>query len=187
MRLMWWIFWVLAATMLLAALVVARTVYAIAPPATSTALFESIKAFLLCLGGASVILSTYFTAVNAFLQRRSDVIKNTFDLLTRWDDPHLFQARKLTRRAKDTREDTSNNQLIDEIERNEDLKNSVILVLNYFEHVRFSLKVGRIDKALFKEVLGATVLDIVDRFMPFAKKQPPQVAADLEDLKKRLG
>lgn len=186
MRLMWIIFWVLAASMLLASFVVARTVYGIQAPPTSTSLFEAIKAFLLCLGGASVILSTYFTAVNAFVQRRSDIIKNTFDLVTSWDDPHLFQARKLTRRSKETREDTSNNKLIDEIEGNEDLKNSVILVLNYFEHVRFSLKVGRADKDLFKEALGPTVIDIVDRFMPFAKKQGAQVAADLEDLKKRL-
>lgn len=186
MRLMWIVFWVLATSMLLAAFVVARTVYGIQAPPSSTSLFEAIKAFLLCLGGASVILSTYFTAINAFVQRRTDIIKNTFDLVTRWDDPHLFQARKLTRRAKEARDDTSNNKLIEEIEKNEDLKNSVILVLNYFEHVRFSLKVGRIDRTLFKESLGVTIIDIIDRFMPFAKKQSEQVASDLEDLKKRL-
>jgi len=106
--------------------------------------------------------------------------------VTSWDDPHLFEARKLTRRAKERRDDTSNNKLIEEIESDEELKHSVILVLNYFEHVRFSLKVGRIDKENFKEALGSTIIDIVDRFTPFAKKQGTHVATDLEDLKKRL-
>lgn len=186
MRLMWGIFWTIVTTLILAAFVVARTVYSSPPPPNSTEFFEAVKAFLLCLGGIGVILSTYFTAVNAFIQRRSDTIKNTFDLLTSWDDPHLFQARKLTRRYKARRDDTSNNQLVEEIENDEDLKNSVILVLNYFEHTRFSLKVSRIDKSLFKESLGPTVVDIVDRFMPFAKKLSERTASDLEDLKNRL-
>lgn len=186
MRLMWGVFWVVAAVLILAALVVARTVYGLPAPSNSTQFFEAAKAFLLCLGGAGVVLSTYFTAVNAFVQRRSETIKNTFDLLTSWDDPHLFQARKLTRKYKALRDDTSNNKLIEEIEGNEDLKNSVILVLNYFEHVRFSLKSNRIDEPMFKESLGPTVVDIVDRFMPFAKKINQQTFDDLDDLKRRL-
>ena len=184
---MWGVFWAVAAALILAAIVVARTVYGSPAPPNSTQFFEATKAFLLCLGGAGVVLSTYFTAVNAFIQRRSDIIKNTFDLLTRWDDPHLFQARKLTRKYKALKDDTSNNKLVEEIEGNEDLKNSVILVLNYFEHVRFSLKSNRVDKSMFKESLGSTVIDIIDRFMPFAKKISQQTSDDLEDLKKRLG
>lgn len=186
MRWIWIAFWTIATLLLLATFVVAKTVYAIEAPVTSTRFFEATKAFILCLGGASVILSTFFTAVNAFVQRRSDTIRNTFELLTSWDDPHLFQARKLTRRAKASRGDTSDNQLIEEIEKNEDLKNSVILVLNYFEHVRFSLEVGRVDKKLFTKSLGPVVIDIVDRFMPFARKQGAHVAADLDNLKKIL-
>ncbi|UPG89970.1 hypothetical protein L2Y96_21755 [Luteibacter aegosomaticola] len=186
MKSMWWAFWVVVALLLSATAVVSRVVYQTPAPPSSTALFESIKAMLLCLGGSGVILSTYFTAVNAFVQRRADIIQNTFHLLASWDDPHLFQARKLTRRAKETREDTSNNGLIEEIEKNEDLKNSVILVLNYFEHIHFSLITRRIDKRLFKRALGATVVDIIDRFMPFAKKQGDQVVADLIALKKLL-
>lgn len=186
MRLMWNVFWAVSVVLILASAVVARTVYLAEAPDSSTPFFEAVKAFLLCLGGAGVIISTYFTAVNAFDQRRSDIIKNTFDLLTSWDDPHLFQARKLTRRTKASREDTSNNQLISEIEEDEDLKNSVILVLNYFEHIRFSINTNRIDRELFKYALGGVVVDIIDRFMPFAEKQAPQVAADLKLLKTQL-
>jgi hypothetical protein len=184
---MWGVFWTIAVALIVASVVVARTVYGSPAPPNSSQFFEAVKAFLLCVGGTGVILSTYFTAVNAFIQRRSDKITNTFDLLIRWDDPHLFQARKLTRKYKALRDDTSNNKLIEEIEANDDLKNSVILVLNYFEHVRFSLKANRIDKPMFKESLGATVIDIVDRFMPFAKKLGKQTADDLDDLKKLLG
>ncbi|WP_204373559.1 DUF4760 domain-containing protein [Stenotrophomonas maltophilia] len=186
MRLMWGVFWAVAAVLILAAFVVARTVYSQPAPLSSTQFFEATKAFLLCLGGAGVVLSTYFTAVNAFVQRRSEKINNTFDLLTSWDDPHLFQARKLTRKYKALRDEKSNNQLIEEIEGDEDLKNSVILVLNYFEHVRFSLKSNRIGELMFKESLGPAVIDIIDRFMPFAKKMSQRSFDDLDDLKNRL-
>lgn len=186
MRLMWGVFWCVVGSLLLATAVVAKIVFDAPPPATSTQLIEAIKATLLCLGGSSVIISTYFTAVNAFNQRNADVIKNTFDLLMRWDDPHLFNARKWTRRTKEAQENTSNNQLLSDIDQNEDLKNSVILVLNYFDLVRFSLKTKRVDEKLFKKFIGPTVVNIGNRFLPYAKKLGKEVEDDLNELIAKL-
>jgi len=186
MRLIWIVFWVVVASLLGATAVIGNMVFNSPAPANSTPFFEAVKASLLCLGGVGVILSTYFTAVNAFVQRKSDVIENTFDLLTRWDDPHLFGARKLTRRTKEAQGDTSTNQLLKEIEENEGLKNSVVLVLNYFEHVRFSLKNKRIDKELFKKSLGPTVVDIATRFEPYAEKLGQETVDDLNEVIEQL-
>lgn len=183
MRYMWLLFWCIVLVVLGGTATIAIVVFKSTPPSNSSSPYiEAVKATLLCLGGGGVILSTYFTAVNSFIQRKFNVIENTFSIVARWDDPHLFEARKLTRRAKETRDDKSKNELLKEIESDEDLKQSVILVLNYFEHVRFSLETKRIDKVLFKDSLGDVVADIVDRFMPFAEKKGSKVVADLNTL-----
>lgn len=186
MRLMWLVFWCVVTFLLLATTTIAIIVFNAPVPSNSTAFIECVKATILCLGGCGVILSTYFTAVNAFTQRKSDIIKNTYDLLMRWDDPHLFNARKWTRRTKDKEADTSKNQMLIDIESNEELKNSVILVLNYFEHIRFSIKTMRADKNLFKRSLGPTVTDIATRFLPYAAKLGTEFESDLKDLIQEL-
>lgn len=186
MRLMWTVFWFIVAALLAATAVIANIVFNSPAPVGSTPSFESVKAALLCLGGIGVILSIYFTAVNSFIQRQADIINNTFDLLKRWDDPHLFQARKWTRKMKETKADMSENQLIEEINKNEDLKNSVILVINYFDQVRFSISTNRINKNLFKSYLGAVAVDISTRFMPYAKTIGQQAADDLNEVIKKL-
>ena len=186
MRSIWTVFWVIVVVLLLSTLTVAVIAFNAADPTKNQPIIEAVKATLLCLGGSGVILSTYFTAVNAFNQRRSDVIKNTFDLLVRWDDPHLFNARKWTRRAGEKGDDTSINKLLSDIEDSEELKNSVILVLNYCEHIRISIKTNRIDKEIFKKSLGDAIISVSNRFMPYAKKINPQVETDLRELIKEL-
>lgn len=187
---MWIVFYIISLFLFVASVTIASIVYTTnmtgTPLDESKAIFETIQTFLLCVGGSGVVLSTYFTAVNAFSQRASDKIENTFALLKDWDDPHLFEARKLTRRIKDKSEEISDKDLVNEIDSDEKLKNSVILVLNYFEHVRFSLKTKRIDEDLFKKTLGITILNIIDRFEPFTKKQITEVGEDLKELKKLL-
>lgn len=182
MRTMWIVFWIVVVALLAATSTVGYLAFHAPTPDKSTPMIECIKAVLLCIGGAGVIISTYFTAVNAFSQRQANVIKNTFDLLTRWDDPHLFNARKWTRRVKETADSTSKNQLLADIAANEDLKNSVILVLNYFEHVRFSLHTKRIDKKLFKASLGETIANIAERFTPYAETLSAETAKDLQEV-----
>lgn len=187
---MWIVFYTISFFLFVASVTIANIVYttnmAGKPLDESKAILETIQTFLLCIGGSGVVLSTYFTAVNAFSQRASDKIENTFKLLKDWDDPHLFEARKLTRRIKDKVEEISDKDLIHEINNDEELKNSVILVLNYFEHVRFSFKTKRIDEDIFKKTLGMTILNIIDRFAPFTKKQSIEVDEDLKELKKLL-
>lgn len=76
--------------------------------------------------------------------------------------------------------------MLNDIEQSEDLKNSVILVLNYFEHIRFSLNTERIDQDLFKRSLGATVVKIANRFMPYAEKISQETVTDLQELIEKL-
>jgi len=66
------------------------------------------------------------------------------------------------------------------------LEQSVILVTNYCEHVRFSLKYDRIERELFKSSLSVTLIDIVDRFWPYYEKKFPFGCNDLKELRKML-
>lgn len=190
-KLGWRIFWSIVVLLGLASIGLTITAYATPVPENSSAMLEAAKMFFLCLGGSGVILSTYFSAVsiyfsskNIILQRKLNIIENTFELLSRWDDPHYLDARKWTRKAKEEKPDTSDNDLINKIKENEELKQSVVLVLNYLEHVRFSLETNRIDRKLFKRALGETLVDIAKRFEPYAKTLSQQ---NIEDLKELIG
>lgn len=181
-NLVWKIFWGVAVSLCLASIVLTVKAYEAPISGNNSAILEAAKMFLLCLGGSGVVLSTYFSAANMFLERRAAVIENTFDLLSRWDDPHYLEARKWTRKAKEKKSDTSDNNLINEIKSNEDFKQSVVLVLNYLEHVRFSSETKRIDKNLFIRALGETIIDIAKRFEPYAKTLSAQTEQDLKEL-----
>lgn len=190
-KLGWRIFWIIVVLLGLASIGLTATAYATPVPENSSAMLEAAKMLFLCLGGSGVILSTYFSAVsiyfsskNIILQRKLNIIENTFELLSRWDDPHYLDARKWTRKAKEEKPDTSDNDLINKIKENEELKQSVVLVLNYLEHVRFSLETDRIDRKLFKRALGETLVDIAKRFEPYAKTLGQQ---NIEDLKELIG
>ena len=143
---------------------------------------EASKTFVLCLSGVGVVLSTYFTAANMYLSRESLIIENTFKLITYWDDSHLLKARNWTRDIKKRKSTLSDDKLIEEIEKNPDLEQSIILVMNYLDHVRFSLSTNRIDKKLFNMALGGTLIDIAERFSPYIKKCGITFENDIKDL-----
>lgn len=149
-------------------------------------LLDAITIFVTALGGASIIFTIFFNSINEFKNRQSKKIENTFDLVTKWDDPHLFEARKFTRKIKLKADNLSKNELIERIDKDESLKQSVLLVLNYLEHVRFSINTDRIDNRLLYESLGPTLIDIINRFTPYAEKQGELFKKDIIDLKNKL-
>ncbi|CAM6559878.1 DUF4760 domain-containing protein [Escherichia fergusonii] len=112
----------------------------------------------------------------------AEKIENTFRLIEKWDDPHLFSARKLTREIKEARSSLSDNALVERIKADEELKQSVILVSNYFEQVRFSVVNNRIDVAQFRSILGPVITDIITRFEPYFKTFGQEYMDDFRQL-----
>jgi hypothetical protein len=160
---------------------------------TGKEILETINMFLLMLGGYGVVLSIIHQTETILLNNiqiseniKFETIENTFQLLKDWDDEHLFKARKLTREIKDNINNLSPNQLVKKIEDDPELRQSVILVANYFEHIRFSIKEKRINCIKFKESLGVVVIDIINRFEPYFKKLGEQSFKDMEELKELL-
>jgi hypothetical protein len=182
----WPIFYGVALTCLLGCLALIYGTYQMEPPQNSSTFIEVTKMIFLCLGGMGVLLPITLSVMNSQEQRKFEKIENTFDLISKWDDEHLLKARNYTREIKKNRKNISDEQLIAQIEENEELEQSVILVTNYFEHVRFSLKQNRIEKELFKSSLGITLVPIIDRFWPYYEKKFKEGCDDLKELKKLL-
>lgn len=143
------------------------TAFTSTPSTNSTAFIETVKIVFLALGGLGVVLPTYISAVNAIEARCSEKLENTFKLIEQWDDPLIFEARKFTRELKKRKDSLSDIALVDEIDKNPELKQSVILLINYFDRIRVSEETGRIDVALFNRSLGVVMSDYHHRFRPY--------------------
>lgn len=182
MKYKWQLFWAITVLCILGTVALGYIAYSSIPPTNSSTFIEVTKTIFLCFGGLGIILPLYINATNSIEGRAGGKIENTFSLIEKWDDPHLFSARKLTREIRDSRSSLSENDLIDKIKNNEELKQSVILVSNYFEQVRFSIINDRIDAKQFKATLGPVIIDIITRFEPYFKTLGQDTIKDLHQL-----
>lgn len=145
----WHLFWAITTLCVCGTLALGYIAYTSTPPSNSSVFIEVTKTVFLCLGGLGVILPLYINATNSIEGRTGEKIENTFSLIEKWDDPHLFSARKLTREIRDARSSLSDDALVKKIKDDDELRQSVILVANYFEQVRFSVVNNRIDVEQF--------------------------------------
>lgn len=162
--------------------------YSSPPPGGSSKIIETVKIIFLSLGGLGVILPTYINAFNALESRSTAILENTFRLIEKWDDPLMFEARKFTREMKSRKSSLSDDELVNEIEGNPELKQSIILVLNYFDQIRISEETGRVNVALFNRSLGPVMQDYHHRFRPYVAKQGDQNLQDwdrINDISKK--
>lgn len=134
---------------------------------------EALKIVFIMLGGLGVLVPTYLniwqSPENTNLledKARRDKIENTFRLIEKWDDKTLLEARKYSRAMKDQQDKLSPDQIKSKIAESAELRQSVILLFNYFEQVRISIEHDRIDPKIIKETLGMAFRDIYDRFKP---------------------
>lgn len=165
--------------------------YGVTDPSKAVPSVETIKVVFIMLGGLGIILPTYLniwqsleTARLVEDDARRNIIENTFSLLEKWDDKSLFDARKFTRELKDQKNQLSPDQVKDRIKTTPELRQSVILLFNYFELVRISIEHDRIDPKIVQKSLGPTALDICKRFEPWLEEQPDK--ADVDEFVKLL-
>lgn len=131
---------------------------------------EALKTFLLGLSGAGVISTIFLSVLNSIEDRYLKIIENTFSLISQWDDSHLAAARKFTRKLKETKPKMSDEEFLSSIDRDEELKHSIVLVCNFFDQIRISHEMGRIDIKILNDSLGAVMEDYYHRMMPYVKK-----------------
>jgi len=139
---------------------------------------ETMKVVFLSLGGLGVILPTYLSVFHSIENKNESKIENSFQLIERWDNEHLHKARNFTRKLKDDRASLSNDELVTRITNDEELRQSVILVMNYFDNIRVSLKAGRVDKELLVNAMGPVFDDLYYRLLPFIESLGERQKAD---------
>ena len=156
-------------------------------------IIETIKIVFIMLGGLGVILPTYLnvwqsleTAELLKDQTRRGKIENTFSLIQQWDDASLFAARKFTREMKEQHSSLSPDQLKAKIDQTPELKQSIILVFNYFDSVRVSIENDRVEASVIGRSLGGVFHDMHERFKPWIRDQDKEYRDDLEKLSKLL-
>lgn len=162
-------------------------------PSTASPVVESTKIIFIMLGGLGVILPTYLNVWQSLEteelikdQVRRNKIENTFSLLAKWDNSSLFVARKFTRELKEQHSSLSPDKLKERIDQTPDLKQSIILVFNYFEAVRVSIENDRVDAEVIGNSLGGVFHDMYERFKPWIREQEVEYQNDLESLAKLL-
>ena len=163
------------------------------PPATPipapSPLAESVKFALLMLGGLGVIMPTYLNiwqsleTSNIYSERlRFDRADNAYKILERWNNPGLLEARRFTREMKALHKKLSPNEIVNRINTNKQLQESVILVFNYWDGVRISINTNRADGDLLKDNCHSAFIDIYERFLPWIETQSAQYRTDLKEL-----
>lgn len=150
---------------------------------------ETAKVALLMLGGLGVVLPTYLNIWqslenNKVLEERLrfDKIENSYALIARWDTDNLLKARKFTRELKAKQKHLSPRDLIDMIENDPELKQSLIMVFNFWDGLRISMDQGRVDEDLVEDAFWENYLAMYDRFLPWIRTQSPKYQADLKKL-----
>jgi hypothetical protein len=179
-KLKWWILWGVLMLWLIGAIGVGIQVYSHPPPLagatrSTASIAEVVSSVFAVLGGLSVILMLYFNIWTLMETRESQIVENTFDLIKSWDDPALLAARKLTRELGDRSRKLSPEQLVEEINSNPELRQSVVHVFNFVEWLGYSFRTERVDRAAVSRSLGPTLTAIHQRLLPW-----------IEDMDKRL-
>lgn len=155
-------------------------------PQGSSEVIETVKIMFLSLGGLGVVIPTYLSVFHSIETKQNDKNENTFQLIQRWDDPLLFEARQFTRQLKAKKSSLSDDDLIKSINENEKLKQSVILVINYFDNIRVSIIAERINVPLMREGMGEISKDMYHRLLPYVASCGEIHKRHWEDLNKLM-
>jgi hypothetical protein len=189
MRKKWVIFYTIIVLYTIGIIGIAWTTYSNVDISKQSPKIETIKIVFIMIGGLGVILPTYLNIWQSLEnseirkeEKRYLIIENTFKLIEKWDDKLFFDARKYTRKLKDNENSLSPDQILQQIHNDSDLRQSIILLLNYFDDVRISIKHERIDKEIYKSTLGSVVIDICKRFDVFIKTEDQESQNDIKEL-----
>ncbi len=87
---------------LLLTILICYQTYIISSDATKSV--ETIKMFLLMLGGYSILFTIIHNLEIMQQKMETDKLENTYRLIKDWDNENLFEARKLTRSLKKKKE-----------------------------------------------------------------------------------
>lgn len=128
---------------------------------------ERIKAIISVFSTFAVSGSLLLNAYSIYCQIEEKKMDRTFDMINKWDDQHFMDARDNTRKHQNAQKQKGQEQITQEIESNEDLKRSVIMVLNYFETIENLIQHKRIDEEIIMKHFAYMLKDMLDRYQDY--------------------
>lgn len=141
------------------------------------------------LGGLGVVLPTYLNvwqsleAADVQKERlRFDRVENSYKLIEGFDVPSLLDARSFTRELAERHEEIAPSELVNRLKSDKVLQQSVLLVFNYWENVRISIKSDRADPDILRASLRDVFIETYERFLPWIKSRPMCFQTDIKQL-----
>ena len=160
-------------------------------PQGSSKYFELVKLAFLSIGAYGVITATYFTVQNSLESAKTvkakidfDKTQNSMKNIERWDHPVLKGARDFTRNMIDTHQQIAASDLLNKINSNEELKNSVITTFNFWEGMYLALSYEYVNEKLLKTAFKETYFKMYETFKIWIEELEKGYPAMKENLDK---
>lgn len=142
-----------------------------------------VTAYMSYIANANTIAQKQQDATNNINNRLYDQNKNTQMLLLKFDDGVIYKARQFTREI--TTDKLGKEVILSRINEDNDdaknLKDSVIMLFNYFDHIRIAIKMDIVNKEIIIDALGNTIIDICDKFEKWVDTKS-QMRKDVDEL-----
>lgn len=149
---------------------------------------ERIKAIVSSISAFTVSTTLLINAYYIFARSEERKFELTFQIISKWDDEHFMQARDYTRQQQDIGEDKGQKEILESINKDSELKRSIILMLNYFEVIESVLRKNMADKDIIMRHFAHMINDILKRYDCFVncnKEKNPLGNKLLQNLKSR--
>lgn len=149
---------------------------------------DKIKNVVSLISAFAVSSTLLLNAVSIFQQGQIKKLDETFALISKWDDEHFLKARDLTRDQQGVHQKLSEQEILDKINEDNELKRSIIMMTNYFELIETSIQKDRIYENIIMVHFAHLLKDIIDRYKCFLEQEKdvnPIGYKNLISLKKR--
>lgn len=118
--------------------------------------------------------------------KKNSIAKATFELIAKWDDEKLLRARKYTRTFRDKFDKNKKTFVLEKVQddvyreiidengnhKDESLRESLILIFNFFELIKYSCDKEIVDKETIKKHLGEIINHFInERFTIYLEKE----------------
>ena len=149
---------------------------------------ERIKAIVSSISAFAVSTTLLINSYYIFARSEERKFELTFQIIRKWDDEHFMQARDYTRQQQDIGEDKGQKEILESINKDSELKRSIILMLNYFEVIESVLRKNMADEDIIMRHFAHMINDILKRYDCFVncnKEKNPLGNKLLQNLKSR--
>lgn len=148
------------------------------PRATPSDIDALLKFIATSTAAFGVIFSSLLTSFNSIEASKINASKmdfdrteNSFAYMERWDSSTLKDARDTSRDMADKRASMSDNEFLNLVETDQNVRRSVIAMWNFFEEIYLSIEADRVNKQILQTAFSDIYCDIYERYKAWLHKK----------------